>query len=82
MNLSLRDTGGAMLIVSQFTLYGDCRKGRRPSFDRAARPEIAQNSVRAICKSSERQRVNGQNWSISSRHVSFFSERRPCNSFV
>jgi D-tyrosyl-tRNA(Tyr) deacylase len=42
MNLSLRDTGGAMLIVSQFTLYGDCRIGRRPSFDRAARPEIAQ----------------------------------------
>ena len=41
MNLSLRETGGQLLIVSQFTLYGECRKGRRPSFDRAARPEAA-----------------------------------------
>ncbi len=41
MNLSLSDVGGEMLIVSQFTLYGDCRRGRRPSFTDAARPEIA-----------------------------------------
>jgi len=41
MNLSLLETNGELLCVSQFTLYGDCRKGRRPSYDRAARPEAA-----------------------------------------
>lgn len=41
MNRSILDVGGEMLVVSQFTLYGDCRKGRRPSFTGAASPEIA-----------------------------------------
>jgi D-tyrosyl-tRNA(Tyr) deacylase len=41
MNLSLQDAGGALLVVSQFTLYGDAHKGRRPSFIDAARPETA-----------------------------------------
>lgn len=46
MNRSLLDVGGAMLVVSQFTLYGDARKGRRPSFTRAAPPELADQLYR------------------------------------
>jgi D-tyrosyl-tRNA(Tyr) deacylase len=45
MNLSLVDVGGQVLVVSQFTLYGDARKGRRPSFTGAARPEQAEPLV-------------------------------------
>lgn len=43
MNRSLVDVGGAVLVVSQFTLWGDCRKGRRPSFVAAAPPELAES---------------------------------------
>ena len=42
MNLSLEETGGALLVVSQFTLYGDTRRGRRPSWSEAAPPEVAE----------------------------------------
>lgn len=48
MNRSLLETGGQMLVVSQFTLFGDCRKGRRPSFIKAAGPEIADSLYRVF----------------------------------
>ena len=49
MNRSLLDIGGGALVVSQFTLYGDCRKGRRPSFVRAAPPELAEPLYERFC---------------------------------
>jgi D-tyrosyl-tRNA(Tyr) deacylase len=48
MNLSVQDVGGGVLVVSNFTLYADCRKGRRPSFVGAARPEQAEPLCRAF----------------------------------
>ncbi len=50
MNLCLSDVGGAVLAVSQFTLYGDVRKGRRPSFSDAARPEQAEPLYQRFCQ--------------------------------
>jgi D-aminoacyl-tRNA deacylase len=48
MNRSITGAGGAMLVVSQFTLYGDCRRGRRPSFTAAAPPELAEQLYQAF----------------------------------
>ena len=57
MNLSILDIGGEALVVSQFTLYGDCRKGRRPSFIDAARPEKADPLYQAFMEEISRLRV-------------------------
>jgi D-tyrosyl-tRNA(Tyr) deacylase len=48
MNRSISETGGSLLCVSQFTLYGDCRKGRRPSYDQAAPPALARELYEAF----------------------------------
>lgn len=58
MNLSVRDAGGALLIVSQFTLYGDVRRGRRPSWSEAAPPEVAEPLYESFVKEA-RQNVEG-----------------------
>lgn len=60
MNLSLLETGGAALVVSQFTLYGDCRKGRRPSFIKAARPEAANALYEQFIAALEQQNIPTQ----------------------
>lgn len=53
MNRSLSETGGQMIVVSQFTLLGDCRKGRRPSFVQAAEPESARRLYRHFVSKAE-----------------------------
>ncbi|MBR7122928.1 MAG: D-tyrosyl-tRNA(Tyr) deacylase [Oscillospiraceae bacterium] len=54
MNLGLGDVGGEVLVVSQFTLYGNCRKGRRPSFTEAADPELGNRLYEQFLKECDR----------------------------
>lgn len=60
MNCSLAEANGAMLVVSQFTLLGDCRKGRRPSFVAAARPDRANELYEQFCEDVRGQGIEVQ----------------------
>lgn len=57
MNLSLLDTKAELMIVSQFTLYGDCRKGRRPSYSQAMKPELAEKFYSRFVEMAKEQSI-------------------------
>lgn len=58
MNLALKDVKGELLIISQFTLYGDCSQGNRPSFINAAKPDIAEPLYEYFCEECEKNNIH------------------------
>ena len=76
MNLSVLDAGGSVLVVSQFTLYGDTRKGRRPGYVDAARPEVAEPLCDAVVDALRALDVPVQDRPVPSRHEGRTHQRR------
>lgn len=68
MNLDVRQTGGGLLLVPQFTLVADTRKGNRPSFTPAAAPEIGERLFRCLCEEAERQHSHTR-WGVFGAHM-------------
>ena len=77
MDRSLLDVGGAVLCVSQFTLYGDTRRGLRPSFTEAAEPAAAERLYDLFCERLARARRAGRDGALRSPDVSRAHERGP-----
>ena len=76
MNKSVTEVGGGVLVVSQFTLYGDVRRGKRPSFDDAAPPENARALYRIFCRAHPRCRTSLRNREVSGDDASRTGQRR------
>ena len=77
MNRSIREADGAVLVVSQFTLLGDVRKGRRPAFDAAATPDAAADTYEALVGRLETTGLRVETGRVSGRH-----EGRTCRMMV